>query len=442
MDEANLSESLFGSGGRTPSDPSQARRPGEVPASDPVREQLPAPPPPVSRRQARERQEFTHQFADEQHDDFAGDHDEYVDPEHPDRAKVRARRGCLALVVVLVVLLAGGAFAVKNLGGGLFGGGSSAADSNDYTGSGTGSVQIVVDKGDSGSDIGRTLQQAGVVKSASTFAAVAGATPGFSAIQPGTYTMRKQMSSSAAAALMLAPGTRQAGIVIRENLWNKEIFALLSKATGVPVADYEKVTGAQVGLPAGAKGNLTGWLFPSTYTFSKGATAAAQLKEMVDLTKSKLTSLGIDPDGAERTLILASLVQGEADPQTYGPKVARVIDNRLTPAVDKGQTNGILGLDSAVSFGVQHRATMPSAADLKNDNPYNLRLHPGLPPGPIGNPGVAAIKAAQHPATGDWLYFVTVDLDTGETLFSTTYQQFQADSAKLTAWCSAHKGRC
>lgn len=442
MDEGNLSESLFGADGskRQPLDPSQVRRAGEVPAAEPVRQQLPTPPPPASRRQAREREEYVDEFA--AHDDY----DEYDDhPQtgdtHHDRDKRRARRGCLAFLVALVLILVGGGFALKNLGSGLFGG-SSAAQPVDYTGNGTGSVEIVVKKGDTGSEIGQTLQSAGVVKSAATFATVAGSTSGFSGIQPGTYTMRKQMSSSAAAALMLEPGTRQAGIVVRENLWNKEIFALLSKQTGVPVADYQKVTGAQVGLPADAGGNLTGWLFPSTYNFPDGTSAADQLKEMVSLTKSKLTSVGIDPANAERTLILASLVQGEANPKTYGPKVARVIDNRLTPAVDKGQTNGVLGLDSSVSFGVQTRRTLPSQADLKDDNPYNLRLHAGLPPGPIGNPGLDAIKAAQHPADGDWLYFVTVNLDTGETLFSSTYQQFQADSAKLTTWCAQSKDRC
>lgn len=447
MDEANLSESIFGSGGspapRGPVDPAQARRPEEVPADEPVREQLPAPATPLTRRVLREREAALAQEADDIPADAHLHHPAFSqeDPHH-ERSKVRARRGCLAILLVVIVLLVGAFFVVKSFGGGLFGGSSAGQDSSDYTGNGTGSVQIVVRKGDTGAAIGETLQKAGVVKSATTFATVAGSTPGFTSIQPGTYTMRKQMSSAAAASLMLEPGTRDAGAIVREGLWNSEIFALLSKETGVPVAQYEKVTGAQVGLPASAKGNLTGWLFPSTYNFEPGTSAVQQLKTMVDLTKTNLKSIGIDPENAERTLIVASLVQAEADPSTYGAKVARVIDNRLDPAVDKGQTHGVLGLDSSVSFGVQHRAALPSAAELANDNPYNLRKHAGLPPGPIGNPGLAAIKAAQQPATGNWLYFVTVNLDSGETLFSDTYAQFQTDSAKLTAWCAANKGRC
>ena len=394
MDEANLSESIFGSGGspapQGPADPTQARRPEEVSADEPVREPLPAPASPVTRRVLREREAALAQQDDLVPDNAHLQHPAYAEHDpHLERSKVRARRGCLAILLSVVLLLVGAFFVVKNLGGSWFSGDSSSQASTDYTGNGTGSVQVVVRKGDTGAAIGQTLEKAGVVKSASTFATVAGATPGFTSIQPGTYTMRKQMSAAAAASLMLEPGTRAAGAIVREGLWNSEIFALLSKETGVPVADYQKVTAAQVGLPAAAKGNLTGWLFPSTYTFEPDTTAVQQLKTMVDLTKTNLKSVGINPENAERTLIVASLVQAEADPATYGAKVARVIDNRLDPAVDKGQTHGVLGLDSAVSFGVQHRAAFPTQAELNKDNPYNLRLHAGLPPGPIGNPGPA-----------------------------------------------------
>lgn len=447
MDEANLSESIFGSGGspapRGPVDPAQARRPEEVPADQPVREQLPAPATPLTRRVLREREAAMAQHdADGIPDDAHLDHPAFVDDAQHERSRIRARRGCLAMLLVVLLLLVGAFFAVKNFGGSLFGGGSSSQASSDYTGNGTGSVQIVVRKGDTGAAIGETLQKAGVVKSANTFAAVAGSTPGFTSIQPGTYTMRKQMSSAAAAALMLEPGTRDAGAIVREGLWNSEIFALLSKETGVPVAEYQKVTGAQVGLPASAKGNLTGWLFPSTYNFEPGTTAAQQLKTMVDLTKSSLKSVGIDPENAERTLIVASLVQAEADPATYGGKVARVIGNRLDPAIDKGQTHGLLGLDSTVSFAEGKRSLTNAAAARESTSPYNTYRVPGLPPGPIGNPGLGAIKAAQSPTPGPWLYFVTVNPETGETLFSTTLAQFNADTAKFRQFCTANPGKC
>lgn len=447
MDEANLSESIFGSGGspapRGPADPAQARRPEEVPADEPVREQLPAPATPLTRRVLREREAALAQEADDVPADAHLHHPAYAqeDPHH-ERSKVRARRGCLAILLAVVVLLVGAFFVIKSVGGGLFGGDSASQESSDYTGNGTGSVQIVVRKGDTGAAIGEALQKAGVVKSASTFATVAGSTPGFTSIQPGTYTMRKQMSSAAAASLMLEPGTRDAGAIVREGLWNSEIFALLSKETGVPVAQYEKVTGAQVGLPASAKGNLTGWLFPSTYNFEPDTSAAQQLKTMVDLTKTNLKSVGIDPENAERTLIVASLVQGEADPATYGAKVARVIDNRLDPAVDKGQTHGLLGLDSTVSFAEGKRSLTNATAARESTSPYNTYRVPGLPPGPIGNPGLGAIKAAQHPTPGPWLYFVTVNTDTGETLFSTTLEQFNADTAKFRQFCSDNPGKC
>ena len=447
MDEANLSESIFGSGGspapRGPADPAQARRPEEVPADEPIRQPLPAPASPVTRRVLREREAALAQEAGDIPHDAHLDHPAFaVDDAHHERSKVRARRGCLAILLAVVLLLAGAFLVVKNLGGSLLSGSSSSQATSDYTGNGTGSVQIVVRKGDSGAAIGEALQKAGVVKSASTFAAVAGATPGFTSIQPGTYTMRKQMSSAAAASLMLEPGTRAAGATVREGLWNSEIFALLSKATGVPVAQYQKVTAAQVGLPAAAKGNLTGWLFPSTYNFEPGTTAVEQLKTMVALTKTNLKTVGIDPENAERTLIVASLVQAEADPAVYGGKVARVIDNRLDPGVDKGQTNGLLGLDSTVSFAEGQRSLTNATAARESTSPYNTYRVPGLPPGPIGNPGLGAIKAAQSPTPGPWLYFVTVNPETGETLFSTTLEQFNADTAKFRQWCTDNPGKC
>ena len=71
--------------------------------------------------------------------------------------------------------------------------------------------------------------------------------------------------------------------------------------------------------------------------------------------------------------------------------------------------------------------------------PYASRVHAGLPPTPIGNPGAAAIAAASHPADGPWLWYVTVNLDTGETKFTDSYDEFLAFKAEYQAWAEANR---
>src|SRR5699024_4462388 len=116
-----------------------------------------------------------------------------------------------------------------------------------------------VNRGDTGYAIGKTLEKAGVVKSAKTFASVATHSSDFSDIKPGTYRLHHHMSSKSAILLMLDPTSMIShGITIREGLWDHEIFKKLSKATGVPVSAYKHVDPSTLGLPAAADGKLEG----------------------------------------------------------------------------------------------------------------------------------------------------------------------------------------
>ncbi|MGL4831648.1 MAG: endolytic transglycosylase MltG, partial [Propionibacteriaceae bacterium] len=81
--------------------------------------------------------------------------------------------------------------------------------------------------------------------------------------------------------------------------------------------------------------------------------------------------------------------------------------------------------------------------DRKSDSPYNTYVVKGLPPTPIGSPGKASLQAAVAPTAGDWLYFTTVNLDTGETLFEVTIEEHDANVKKFQEWCKASgNGRC
>jgi UPF0755 protein len=131
----------------------------------------------------------------------------------------------------------------------------------------------------------------------------------------------------------------------------------------------------------------------------------------------------------QEVVTVASIVQSEARNASDFPKVARVIYNRL----DRGMP---LQMDSTVHYAVGKSGQLTTTdEDRASSSPYNTYRFPGLPPGPIASPGDAALKAALHPADGDWIYFVTVNPDTGETKFAVTNAQHQRNVAQLREFC-------
>ena len=100
-------------------------------------------------------------------------------------------------------------------------------------------------------------------------------------------------------------------------------------------------------------------------------------------------------------------------------------------------------MDSTILYGLGRSGGMPTQAELDDaSNPYNTRIHPGLPPTPIGSPGKGTITAVLNPPAGDWLYFVTINLDTGETRFASTYAEQQANEQLLQQYCAANEAKC
>ena len=128
---------------------------------------------------------------------------------------------------------------------------------------------------------------------------------------------------------------------------------------------------------------------------------------------------------------MASLVQAEGGRVSDYPKIAQVIYNRLARHMP-------LQLDSTVLFGLNTYGIIASTAELASDSPYNTYKHQGLTPGPIDNPGNAAIQAVLHPAAGNWLYFVTVNPKTGETEFTSSQAQFEQFRNELQHYLETH----
>jgi len=351
------------------------------------------------------------------------------------RRRVRSTRRTIVLLAALSLVVGTGAFAVSALWPLV----TSLTASNDYTGSGSGAVSIAVHDGDSSRTIGATLQAAGVVKTAGAFEDAAAGNAHSGSIQPGTYALHSKMSASSALAVLLNPLNRtNRGVTIREGLWTSETISALAAATGRPLAEYTAAlkNPASLGLPAQAKGNAEGYLFPSTYSFDPKTPAAEQLQAMVGKSLDELAKLGVSPDKAQQVLTIASIVEAEARAAADRPKVARVIENRLAKAMP-------LQMDSTVHF-ISHRRGKAGTSNLERAirSPYNTYVFAGLPPGPIDSPGSSAMQAAINPAPGSWMYFVAVNPTTGETRFAIDAAGHAANVKLFLAWCTKNPGQC
>jgi UPF0755 protein len=302
--------------------------------------------------------------------------------------------------------------------------------SQDYTGQGSGEVEIRVREGDTLSDIARTLVDAGVVASIGPFVDAAEAHPDATGIQPGVYAMRQEMSGQAALDLMLDPVARLVSrITVPEGLTVDATFVRLSEATGVPVEEFEAAAAdtAALGLPAWTNGSVEGFLFPATYDFEPETAPAEMLRAMVARAQQAFTELQIPADRLQEVLTEASIVQAEAASAEDMAKVARVLENRI--AIDMP-----LQLDTTVNYANGKSGITTTAEDRANPSPYNTYVHTGLPPGPISNPGEQALQAVLAPADGNWLFFVVVDPDTGETRFGATAEEHQQNVLLFQQW--------
>jgi UPF0755 protein len=180
-------------------------------------------------------------------------------------------------------------------------------------------------------------------------------------------------------------------------------------------------------VPKGSAHSLEGYLFPDTYKFSRHAPAILMLTTMVREFRQEVKRLGIPTGEVARTVTMASLVEKEVHLDGERPEVASVFENRLAAGMP-------LQTDPAVVYASLLRGTWTGViheSELKSDSNYNTYTHVGLPPGPICNPGVAAMQAALHPAKTDYLYFVADP--TGATKFAATLAEHNANVAAYRA---------
>jgi UPF0755 protein len=292
--------------------------------------------------------------------------------------------------------------------------------------SGGARVSVRIPEGSSLSQIADILEREGVVEDAGFFQLRARLAGHSGDLRPGSYELRKDMSFTAALdALQEGVPPNVVRVGIPEGLSRREIRPLTRGLRGNYVrasrrsprldpTDYEAPRGA----------SLEGFLFPATYELKKGRPVKALVNEQ--LAHFKRNFDGVDLRYAERknltpydVLIIASLIDREAMVAKERRLIASVIYNRLREGIP-------LGIDATVRFITNNWKRPLRQSELANPSPYNTRIHGGLPPGPIGNPGLASIKAAAHPAKTKYLFYVVKVNSCGEHKFAKTDAEFQA----------------
>jgi UPF0755 protein len=272
-------------------------------------------------------------------------------------------------------------------------------------------VNVTIPEGASGKDAARILAEQGLVEHEAFFRIALHLDKSRKAVKQGWYSLQRglspmellrilqQGSNRVPDASEVADGLKA---TIPEGLSIAQMAQQFANPEAFVAAASDPALIARFGIKAKT---LEGFLMPNTYFFEKKPTEREVVERMASAFEKTYSALAHEfppPDGydALRIMTIASLVEEEAKLPEERPKVATVIYNRLK----KGMP---LQLDSTLQYALNKYGQRMLYSDRDADSPYNTYKNPGLPPGPISNPGADAIKAALRPADADYLYFVS-----------------------------------
>jgi UPF0755 protein len=314
-------------------------------------------------------------------------------------------------------------------------------------------VDLVVKPGDSTSVIATNLRSAGLIRQPLLFTTLVRSQGLDGKLQAGTFHLRSNMTmSQIISALQITVKAEEVQVTIKEGLRLEEVAEAIGGA-GINNLDEQAFLEAArdgasfkpqhallASLPVTA--TLEGYLFPDTYRFFKTDTVTdvidtllTRFEEQYKTFETEVTVA--DENGAPRDVhsivTLASIVQREAARTDEMPQIASVFWNRLKPEYQAETGNGRLQSDPTLQYALGKPGNWWPKLDTltvdqinANTDPYNTRVHPGLPPGPISNAGLAALRAAARPdASQPYLYFVASCTDPGAHNFATTNAEFQ-----------------
>jgi UPF0755 protein len=250
-----------------------------------------------------------------------------------------------------------------------------------------------------------------------------------------------------AAGAATPPASPNLGVLFPEGMTARQMTGRVALVRGIaitkrhvrPVLTGTSYAAALTTVPpprgfAGAKrGNLEGFLFPSLYRFGASTTATQLIDQQLQAFATSWAKVDLSAARARgttpyRVLIIASMVERETVAPEERALVAAVIYNRLA----KGMP---LSIDATIRYGLGIPGTKAlTKEELTKDTPYNTRLHTGLPPTPIGNPGLASMRAAAHPANVDYLYYVRMP-DNVHHFFTADDKEFCQKAAEYGYSC-------
>ena len=303
---------------------------------------------------------------------------------------------------------------------------------------------FVVRPGASAGEIGEELQRAGLIRSATAFRIQVELREAAGSLAVGEYELRRNMSAGEIVDALATSRTRRTGLVTIPEGWRAEEIALFLEASGVVDAeDFMAVVAGRGGpdapaLPAGAS-SFEGYLFPESYEFGRDATAEAVVARFIAEFNRQVDS-SIRAAAAARgyslagLITLASIVEREASEPAERGEIAAVFENRLErgmPLQADPTTQYALVPFGRLSTETPYWKHDLSVEDLQRESPYNTYRRSGLPPGPIANPGLAAISAVANAPERPWLFFVA--RTDGSHLFAESLDAHNQNVARVRA---------
>ncbi|MHB8631949.1 MAG: endolytic transglycosylase MltG [Candidatus Limnocylindria bacterium] len=294
-------------------------------------------------------------------------------------------------------------------------------------------VDFTVRKGATASQVAADLLRAGLIKSALAFKFVLYEAGTQNALQTGTYKVSAALSPRDLATLFQkAPGDQVALRLIEGWRLTQIAAAVHTAFPSISATDFlgAAVVGTRNNFVLNGldpKTSLEGFLFPDTYFLRPDATADQIVGILLDNFETKAgpvlrAAAAGRPVQIYDLVKLASIVEREARDRTESPLIAGVYQHRLDISMK-------LDADPTIQYAKGDWGEL-SLNDLKLNSPYNTYLNPGLPPTPICNPGLAALRAAAQPTKTDFLFFVAKGDGTGDHAFATTIEGQEANRVK------------
>ncbi|HLC64464.1 MAG TPA: endolytic transglycosylase MltG [Patescibacteria group bacterium] len=252
----------------------------------------------------------------------------------------------------------------------------------------------------------------------------------------GVHELSGKLNIKEVTARLTNPGDSELTITIIEGLSNKDIAEYLVEKELIKENDFLNLVSQNLSQFVNAYGfledkpadaDLEGYLFPDTYRVFKNASATEIVKKMLDNFDHKLTEkMRADIASREKTVFEIITLAAIIEKEVRTPEDMRIVSDIFNKRLEAGIA---LQSDATINYITGQGRIQPSLADLEVDSPYNTYKHRGLPPTPIVNPGLNAILAAIYPEANPYYYFLTTK-DTGEVIYSRTYEEHLANKAK------------